>query len=212
MTGTTATVLTDDNTDVKTGETKTEVKTDEVKSEVKTEVKADEVKAEVKQELPEKYDLKLPEDLMFSADEVLMVEKEARELGLNQEKAQKLLEARNEDRVKYKEGQTKVFTDAVKAWAEALPSDQEIAGKDGTEYAANIARAKQALDKFGSPKLKQELDKTGLGNHPELVRLFVRIGKAMKEDSFHTGSSTGDVKPGDPEMVRAGKFYSTSKG
>lgn len=206
-----ATVLTDDNTEVKT-EGSTEVKAEEAKTEGNVEVKAEEAKTETKQELPEKYDLKLPEGSMFSADEILAIEGEARELGLNQEKAQKLLESRNEDRAKYREGQQQVLADTVKAWADALPSDPEIAGKDGTEYAANVARAKQALNKFGSPKLKEELNKTGLGNHPELVRLFVRVGKAMKEDNFHTGNTTGTVQSGDPEKARAGRFYTTSKG
>lgn len=167
---------------------------------------------EVKSAIPEKYDLKLPDGSMFSEAEILAVAEDAKALGLSQENAQKLLETRNNDRAKYVEGQKQVLSDTVQAWAKALPSDPEIAGKDGTEYQANIARAKLALNKFGSSKLREELDKTGFGNHPELVRLMVRVGKAMREDSFHTGDNKGGAPTGDPDQVRADKFYSTSKG
>lgn len=47
------------------------------------------------------------------------------------------------------------------------------------------------MDKFGSPELKQYLNETGLGNHPELVRIFANIGKAMSEDGLVTGNSGG---------------------
>ena len=39
---------------------------------------------------------------------------------------------------------------------------------------------------FATPALKAALNETGFGNHPELVRLFVKIGKSLSEDSFTT--------------------------
>ena len=39
---------------------------------------------------------------------------------------------------------------------------------------------------FATPELKKALNETGFGNHPELVRLFVKIGKSLSEDSFTT--------------------------
>jgi hypothetical protein len=38
--------------------------------------------------------------------------------------------------------------------------------------------------RFGSDSLKAELSKTGYGNHPEMVRLLTRIGKAMAPDQL----------------------------
>ena len=63
-----------------------------------------------------------------------------------------------------------------------------------------------------TPELVAALDSTGLGNHPELVRMCVRIGKAMREDTFHTGSGTKGSDSGDPFQSAANKLYPTSKG
>jgi len=34
------------------------------------------------------------------------------------------------------------------------------------------------------------LDQTGMGNHPELVRTFAQIGKAISEDKIHMGNQS----------------------
>ena len=72
----------------------------------------------------------------------------------------------------------------VTGWAETVNADKE--GLGSTE---SIGNAQKALDQFGSPELKSYLVETGLGNHPELVRVFSKIGKSMSEDGFVSGSS-----------------------
>jgi hypothetical protein len=37
------------------------------------------------------------------------------------------------------------------------------------------------------------LNTTGLGNHPDLVKTFVKIGKAMSEDGMVDGSNQGQL-------------------
>ena len=46
-----------------------------------------------------------------------------------------------------------------------------------------MATARRAIERFGTPALRQLLNETGLGNHPEMVRLAVRVGRALAEDS-----------------------------
>ena len=41
---------------------------------------------------------------------------------------------------------------------------------------------------FGTPELRDVLNMTGLGNHPEIIRAFYRAGKAISEDAFVSGS------------------------
>ncbi len=48
----------------------------------------------------------------------------------------------------------------------------------------NVELAKRVVDRFGTDPLKKSLSESGLGNHPELVRLLVRIGKSMSEDQL----------------------------
>jgi hypothetical protein len=51
----------------------------------------------------------------------------------------------------------------------------------------NLAAAKMALDTFGTPELRTLLIETGLGDHPEMIRAFVRAGKAISEDTLAMG-------------------------
>lgn len=66
---------------------------------------------------------------------------------------------------------------------------KEWGGEEG--WKANLTLADRALTQFGSPEFKKHLDDTGLGNHPEMVKMFVAIGKAMAEDTFVKGKGGG---------------------
>jgi hypothetical protein len=138
---------------------------------------------------PEKYELKAPDETPLKPDEVNAIEAYAKEHKLSQAAAQKLLEKTHQDRVGYIESQKEFLKEQVTAWGKALTTDKEIAGKTGTEYSENVELAKKAVGRFGSPELIKQLNATGFGNHPELVRMMMRVGKAMREDAFHAGGS-----------------------
>lgn len=59
------------------------------------------------------------------------------------------------------------------------------------KYDSNFELTKRAMDKFGSPELKQYLNESGLGNDPHMIKFFYNIGKAMAEDTFMGGGRTG---------------------
>ena len=67
-----------------------------------------------------------------------------------------------------------------------MKNDKELGG-DNFQHTAEMA--KRVMDKFGSDRLKQDLNSTGLGNNPELVRLLVNMGKSMSEDKFVHGQN-----------------------
>jgi hypothetical protein len=62
------------------------------------------------------------------------------------------------------------------AWAEQTRSDAEIGG---TQFEASIAAARGVLDRFGSKGLQQALVHSGLGNHPEVIRLLARVARSL---------------------------------
>lgn len=72
-------------------------------------------------------------------------------------------------------------------WADAAKADKEFGGD---KFDENLATAQKALDKFGTPELTQFLIDTGLGKHPELIRAFVKVGRAVSEDSLVTGNGS----------------------
>jgi hypothetical protein len=69
-------------------------------------------------------------------------------------------------------------------WEAMAKADKEFGGD---KFDENLAKAAEARDRFGTPLLKEVLNRTGAGNHPEVLRLFLRIGKAISEDGFVPG-------------------------
>ena len=135
---------------------------------------------------PEQLDLELknPEGLELDADSVGVFKQVAEELSLSQEQAQSLLDkmapAMNSR-------QAEMMSKARDDWRQQATSDKEFGGDQLNE---NLAVAKKAMDAFGTPELAQLLNESGLGNHPEVIRVFYRAGKAISEDSFVNGQST----------------------
>lgn len=143
--------------------------------------KGDAKPTEEKKAVPEKYDFKLPEGSLLTSKHLEDLAALAKERGLSQEEAQKLLERDSGVVKSFQDSQLKLVEEHKQKWLEASQSDKEFGGE---AFKANAEIAQRAIAKFGSEAFKQELERSGLGNHPELVRTFVRIGKAMSEDSL----------------------------
>ena len=71
--------------------------------------------------------------------------------------------------------------DPDKNWRSSIPANSEFEA------------LKKALDKFGSPELQQVLTKSGLGNHPAVIRLLLRAGKAISEDTIIGGDAPSNA-------------------
>lgn len=110
-----------------------------------------------------------------------------KELGLSQEKAQALVNLYHEKIMpKNQENAVKQW-DAIRAeWGEQAKSDKEYGGE---KFEENFRFAKKAMDQFATAELRKAMDEYGFGNHPEMIRLMVRVGKQMSEDSTLPGSS-----------------------
>lgn len=165
----------------------------EVQAEVQaaaTEEVAAQVSAEQQEAAPQEQEygeFSLPEGLRIDEAAFNDFAPLAKEFGLTQEQAQKLVDvaAGLVDRTtKTAEG---VHADTIKKWADDSRNDAEVGGKD---FDANLGIALTAIDKFGDDELKQILDASGFGNHPAVVRLFCRVGKAASNDTFVSGSAT----------------------
>lgn len=105
----------------------------------------------------------------------------ARDAGLTQDKAGALL-AKMAPAMAQRQQQA---IEAMHAeWAGQSKSDTEFGGDKLNE---NLAVAKRAMDKFGTPELTKLLNESGMGNHPEIIRAFYRAGKAISEDRFVGG-------------------------
>lgn len=143
---------------------------------------------------PEAYEFKMPEGYELNADLAGEFGNWAKELGLPQDKAQaaadlgvKLVE---QALVKQQEAHTA----QVAEWRKATETDKEIGGP---ALAENLSFAARAIDTF-APELREVFDQTGMGNHPALVKAFIRIGKAISEDQLVGGARQSAAAETDP--------------
>lgn len=113
----------------------------------------------------------------------------AKELGLSQEKAQKVMDAMVPAARNYL---MKDLSAKARVWEEETRKDPEIGGAN---FEANQGIAMAAYKQFATPALRTILTGSGLGNHPEVVRLFYRIGKSMQQDKGVAGDGTTPAQP-----------------
>jgi len=124
----------------------------------------------------------------------------AKELNLSQDRAQMLFARLLTDVYPKMEAQRlEAWGNLTRGWAETAKADKEIGGD---KWDANVTVAQRALNTFGTPELKEALNQYGLGNHPEMIRLMVRMGNAMREDTIVLpGSQGGAVKKSTAEVL-----------
>lgn len=136
--------------------------------------------------IPEKYEFKAPEG--FEINEALASDftPVLQELKLTQEQADKLVAFAPRLISESVDAAVNKTLDSIgyggaKEWADQSRADKEFGGDKLTQ---NLGVVKAARDQFASPELRKLLETTPLGNHPEIVRLFYRVGKAISPDGY----------------------------
>lgn len=153
---------------------------------VSTDAQASEAKPAESAEpvVPEAYEFPMPEGVELDTAAAEQFTAVAKELKLDQATAQKVIDVG----VKMAQRQAEAHAKQVEQWTESVKADKDVGGDKLTE---NLGIARKALDTFGTPELKDVLNATGLGNHPEIIRAFYKVGKAISEDGFVTGRAPG---------------------
>lgn len=142
--------------------------------------------------VPESYaDFTAPEGVTLDPEVSADFKTLAKELKLPQAKAQQVADLGVKLAAKWQSDQQNTIATTVAGWAEETRADKEIGGEKLNE---NLAVAKRALDTFGSPELKKLLNESGLGNHPELIRLLHKAGKTLSEDKVVVGKGGGQTE------------------
>lgn len=138
---------------------------------------------------PETYaDFTLPEGM--TPDKALL-EKAVplfKELGLSQEKSQKLVTLQAE--------YAKSSMEALVAQSEKLRTEQiatwqsEVKKELGADWEKELGHSARALDAFWPPEFRKLLTQSGFGDHPDMIRGLIKLGKQL-----------GETKPGDGSRV-----------
>jgi len=135
---------------------------------------------------PEPYNLRLPADTLI--DQPLMNEFTAwaRENKFTDEQAQKAAELHlkaigpyAQEVGEYREQGEKRYTE-VKGWGAEFQSDPQFGG---AKAKATVSDALRCLDVFGTPaevqRLRREFERTGIGDHPVLIRGLARVARLL---------------------------------
>ena len=94
----------------------------------------------------------------------------AKEIGLSQEKAQRLASAID------RANDEAVYTQSL-AWLDELKKDPEVGGAN---LEANLKLARSVFDRFADDyELKILLATSGVTNHPKFIKMFAAIGKVL---------------------------------
>jgi len=166
--------------------------------------------------VPEKYEFKFGEGVVVDNVALEAFSPVLRELGLPQDKAQKLVDIYAAQTQRQASDFAKQLGDPAFAltqassmlashapkWADAVKSDKEIGGQ---AFEANVQTMQRAMARFGTPELKTLLNQTGLGNHPELARLFFKVGTLIREDSPQYGGGGSGARKTNAEVFYGGK-------
>jgi hypothetical protein len=125
------------------------------------------------------YEFKVPEGVKLEGAALDELKGLAKELGLTQENAQKIADLGAKQAQAFTNQLIEQQRTQVAEWANQTRGDKEIGGDKLDE---NLGTAKKALDQFATPEFKKLLNDSGLGNHPEVIRTFLKVGKAISED------------------------------
>lgn len=187
---------------VETSEDKQESESDEAKDESASDKDKEDESKEDEGKVPEKYELKIPEGLSISEDYAEQIQTHAKELGLSQEQAQKLVD-RDASLIKeHHEHQKELMQVQAELWEEELRKDKDFGGE---KYDETVSYARKAIKQYASPEIIEWLEESKFGSNDKLVKMFARIGRDFSADTFERGSSRPPQSRDDRDI-----FYGSS--
>ncbi len=145
------------------------------------------------------YKFDAPEGVELNQDDLGKFTAIAKELKLPADAAKKLVDIAAAREV----ARAEAFAKQVETWGEQVKADKELGLPE------NLARAKKAIDTFGTPELRDLLNTTGMGNHPEVIRLALAVGRAISEDKIVAGRSGSNPQPRDHASILYGNTPNT---
>lgn len=142
---------------------------------------------------PDAYEVTAPEGVTLDKAALDMFDPVFRKLGLTNAGAQEIVNAAPGfvDHIRDQVAGS-VVSDVVaqrKAWAEAAASDPEIGGARFEESKSLAAKAFDRLGLAPDGPFRTLLKESGLGNHPDMIRAMVKMGRAIGEDGFERGEA-----------------------
>lgn len=146
---------------------------------------------------PADYTLNLPENSALTKEDLDATLKEAKASGKSAEEAKSMLESKDQvaraAQTRLQQKQDQDLKSMVIGWREEVKKDPELGGERLAETAIKASRAFKTV---ASPAMQLFCEKTGYADHPEMVRMMLKIHDLIGEDKFIKGST--DIRPSAP--------------
>jgi len=155
---------------------------------------------------PSYGEFKLPEGVTLDAEQLRPATELFAESGLSQEQAQKFIDLAVARESAAAQRGVQAFVELQNRWVAEVKADPDIGGDKLT---AALAAAARGIDRLEVPGLREALSFTGAGNHPAVVRAFVRLGQMLSEDRFRPAPP---VPPAPPRTAAEVIYDGTPKG
>lgn len=169
---------------------------------------SEEAAAEAKKSnVPEKYELNMPEQTLLEAEAVERIAGIARERGLSNEQAQELLDMEHDAVATYHNKQVTAFLQRADTWKQEVVNDKEIGGDNLNKSVTLVNRLLEKYDTDGS--FRKDLEVTKYGNHPGLIKVLYRAAKDFfaNDELVQAPSNQGAGKKSVQEIL-----YSNNEG
>jgi hypothetical protein len=127
----------------------------------------------------DKYDIQMGEESIVKEDFFNAFKQEAYDNKMLPDQAQKMFD--------FFSNRTKNAVDEQQASQQEESANRLNGLKEewGDAFDQNVFKAKAAVNEFGGEDLKAYLNESGLGNDPNLIKAFAKIGDSfLKEDNF----------------------------
>ena len=155
-------------------------------------------------EVPERYELAMPEGWTLDEEGLAGLTPIMRELKASNEQVQAVADLYIRRMSAAREKQIAAERETVENWREEIRNDPEIGG---AKYEENLASVKKMLVKYGSEDFYNYLDDSSLGNYPPFVKVMVKIAKELEDDKFIPG---GGAFSDDPASAAAKMIFDRS--
>lgn len=149
---------------------------------------------------PSKYSLesKAPKEII-SQELTEGFKEKAYALGLSEKAANELYAWYTETFAqKYQEAQEKMYEQARFQRQEA---ERVLKEEFGPAFESKMSLVRRAFARYATPELTEAVNKTGLGNNPEFIKLFLRIGEEMSEGPFVDSNTRAPEKKSPEEIL-----------
>lgn len=144
------------------------------------------------------YALTMPEGVEVDQELLGALAPQFKELGLTTSQAQALADKFIAAQQSKMEGAQAQFAETVSKWVDDAKKDPEIGG---AKWDSTVKNASGVVSRFGSPELKEFLNSSGAGNHPELIRFMAKVGAMIGEDNPAISENPGRAQARDTASI-----------